>query len=94
MKIAVAGKGGSGKTTVAASMARALARIGVDVIAVDAVVADHPLYHQVDRVALALAAGLLPAWLADHLGATLHTERTPLGLASQPARTWAAAARA
>jgi CO dehydrogenase maturation factor len=36
MKIAVAGKGGSGKTTVAAAIARTLAQEGVDVIAVDA----------------------------------------------------------
>lgn len=36
MKIAVAGKGGSGKTTVAAAIARTLADAGVDVIAIDA----------------------------------------------------------
>jgi len=36
MKIAVAGKGGSGKTTVAAAIARALADAGVEVIAIDA----------------------------------------------------------
>ena len=36
MKIAVAGKGGSGKTTIAATLARLLARRGRDVLAVDA----------------------------------------------------------
>lgn len=35
MKIAVAGKGGSGKTTVSGTLARALARTGRKVIAVD-----------------------------------------------------------
>jgi CO dehydrogenase maturation factor len=36
MKIAVAGKGGSGKTTIAATLARLLARRGRQVLAVDA----------------------------------------------------------
>src|SRR5947207_15755085 len=36
MKIAVAGKGGSGKTTIAATLARVLARRGRGVLAVDA----------------------------------------------------------
>ena len=36
MKIAVAGKGGSGKTTVAGTLARALAQRGYPVIALDA----------------------------------------------------------
>ena len=36
MKIAVAGKGGSGKTTVAGTVARALARRGEAVLALDA----------------------------------------------------------
>ena len=36
MKIAVAGKGGSGKTTIAATLARVLARRGREVLAVDA----------------------------------------------------------
>ena len=36
MKIAVAGKGGSGKTTVAGTVARALAGAGHDVLALDA----------------------------------------------------------
>ena len=35
MKIAVAGKGGSGKTTVAGTVARALAQAGHEVIALD-----------------------------------------------------------
>lgn len=35
MKIAVAGKGGSGKTTLAATLARLAARQGRDVVAVD-----------------------------------------------------------
>lgn len=35
MKIAVAGKGGSGKTTIAATLARLLARRGRSVLAVD-----------------------------------------------------------
>jgi len=35
MKIAVAGKGGSGKTTLAATLARLFARQGRDVVAVD-----------------------------------------------------------
>ena len=35
MKIAVAGKGGSGKTTIAATLARLAARQGRDVVAVD-----------------------------------------------------------
>jgi CO dehydrogenase maturation factor len=35
MKIAVAGKGGAGKTTVAGTLARSLARAGHDVLAVD-----------------------------------------------------------
>ncbi len=35
MKIAVAGKGGSGKTTVAGTLARALARSGRSVLALD-----------------------------------------------------------
>jgi CO dehydrogenase maturation factor len=35
MKIAVAGKGGVGKTTVAGTLARALARAGHDVLALD-----------------------------------------------------------
>jgi CO dehydrogenase maturation factor len=36
MKIAVSGKGGSGKTTISGTIARALARAGEDVIAIDA----------------------------------------------------------
>ena len=36
MKIAIAGKGGSGKTTIAATMARLFARGGRNVLAVDA----------------------------------------------------------
>ncbi|MCI0547826.1 MAG: AAA family ATPase, partial [Candidatus Rokubacteria bacterium] len=36
MKIAVAGKGGSGKTTIAATLARLLARRGRKVLALDA----------------------------------------------------------
>ncbi len=36
MKIAVAGKGGAGKTTVSGTLARALARAGHDVLALDA----------------------------------------------------------
>ena len=36
MKIAVAGKGGSGKTTVSGTLARALARAGHPVLALDA----------------------------------------------------------
>ena len=36
MKIAVAGKGGAGKTTVAGTVARALARSGHRVVAIDA----------------------------------------------------------
>jgi len=36
MKIAVAGKGGSGKTTIAGTLARALARDGHRVLAIDA----------------------------------------------------------
>ncbi len=36
MKVAIAGKGGSGKTTVAGTMARLAARRGADVLAVDA----------------------------------------------------------
>ncbi len=36
MRLAVAGKGGSGKTTVAGTLARALARSGADVLALDA----------------------------------------------------------
>jgi len=35
MKIAVSGKGGSGKTTIAGTLARALARMGQPVLAVD-----------------------------------------------------------
>lgn len=35
MKLAIAGKGGSGKTTIAASLARLLARKGRDVLALD-----------------------------------------------------------
>jgi len=35
MKIAVAGKGGSGKTTIAGTLARVLARRGTDVLAID-----------------------------------------------------------
>lgn len=35
MKIAIAGKGGSGKTTIAATLARVLARRGRSVLAVD-----------------------------------------------------------
>jgi CO dehydrogenase maturation factor len=36
MKIAVAGKGGAGKTTISGTIARALARAGQDVVAIDA----------------------------------------------------------
>ena len=36
MRIAIAGKGGSGKTTIAGTLARALARSGRDVLAIDA----------------------------------------------------------
>lgn len=35
MKIAIAGKGGSGKTTIAGTLARVLARQGMDVLAID-----------------------------------------------------------
>ncbi len=36
MRIAIAGKGGTGKTTIAGTLARALARSGRDVLAIDA----------------------------------------------------------
>ncbi len=36
MKLAIAGKGGAGKTTLAAALARRLARAGRPVVAVDA----------------------------------------------------------
>lgn len=36
MKVAVSGKGGSGKTTIAGTLARCLARMGGDVLAIDA----------------------------------------------------------
>src|SRR3954453_17345872 len=36
MKLAVSGKGGAGKTTISGTIARALARAGHDVIAIDA----------------------------------------------------------
>ena len=36
MRIAIAGKGGTGKTTIAGTLARALARTGRDVLAIDA----------------------------------------------------------
>jgi len=36
LKIAVSGKGGSGKTTIAGTLARCLARTGSDVLAIDA----------------------------------------------------------
>lgn len=36
MRIAIAGKGGTGKTTIAGSLARALARTGRSVLAIDA----------------------------------------------------------
>lgn len=36
MRIAVAGKGGTGKTTIAGTLARALARTGREVLAIDA----------------------------------------------------------
>jgi CO dehydrogenase maturation factor len=35
MRIAIAGKGGSGKTTIAATIARLLARVGHSVLAID-----------------------------------------------------------
>lgn len=35
MRIAISGKGGSGKTTVAGTLARALSRRGIDVLAID-----------------------------------------------------------
>lgn len=35
MRIAISGKGGSGKTTVAGTLARAMAQQGVDVLAID-----------------------------------------------------------
>ena len=35
MKVAVSGKGGTGKTTIAATLARCLARRGYDVLAID-----------------------------------------------------------
>ena len=36
MRLAIAGKGGTGKTTIAGTLARALARTGRDVLAIDA----------------------------------------------------------
>ena len=36
MRIAIAGKGGTGKTTIAGTLARALARTGREVLAIDA----------------------------------------------------------
>ncbi len=36
MKVAIAGKGGSGKTTISGTLARAMARTGARVLAVDA----------------------------------------------------------
>ena len=35
MRLAVAGKGGSGKTTISAALARSLARVGYRVVAID-----------------------------------------------------------
>ena len=51
MKIAVAGKGGAGKTTIAATLARLLGRTGFNVLAIDA----DPAMN------LAAALGLLPS---------------------------------
>ncbi|MHB1130038.1 MAG: nucleotide-binding protein, partial [Ilumatobacteraceae bacterium] len=36
MKLAIAGKGGAGKTTFTASASRLIARTGIDVVAIDA----------------------------------------------------------
>ncbi|HXH06393.1 MAG TPA: AAA family ATPase [Vicinamibacterales bacterium] len=68
MKIAVAGKGGSGKTTVAAALARALARRGHRPLAIDAD----------SNPNLGVSLGLSPAELrrVEALPRTLLEERT------------------
>ena len=74
MKIAISGKGGTGKTTVAALLARAMARRGVRVLAVDA--------DPDANLALALGAGeRQPTPLAARRA--LVQERTGAALGSQ-----------
>lgn len=58
MRIAIAGKGGSGKTTIAGTLARALAQQGREVLAIDADTNPN----------LAITLGLATAKASDMLG--------------------------
>ena len=58
MKVAVSGKGGTGKTTIAATLARCLARRGYRVLAIDGVatLVDEYAIAGPDGIRLVLAA--------------------------------------
>ena len=70
MRLAIAGKGGSGKTTISGTVARLLARSGRDVVAIDADTNPN----------LATTLGLLP----DSARAIVSLPRTLLKRESQP----------
>ncbi|MGD9530491.1 AAA family ATPase [Pseudonocardia sp.] len=67
MRIAFVGKGGSGKTTVAALFSRHLAERGLPVLAVDADVDQHLAQALGDETAPPPALGADAAWLKEHL---------------------------
>ena len=81
MKIAVCGKGGSGKTTITATLTRLLARRGVPVLAIDG--DPNPNLIQALGVGPGVEAEAVPRNVverrADESGATRHVLTRPVG---------------
>jgi CO dehydrogenase maturation factor len=81
MKIAVCGKGGSGKTTITATLTRLLARRGLPVLAIDG--DPNPNLIQALGVGPGVEAEAVPRNVverrADESGATRHVLTRPVG---------------